>query len=155
MMAELLLKGARMAEVQNEEVFEEGDEPLSPEELDERRQFMDEVFEDLCIIRHKEVEISSTAYPGQVRKYYVEDLEKVHVPGKRGFISAIRFLNHDVSEVYQPTLKYPTDSVKCKKVGGRTIYTMVYSYDPNVLNSFRHIYKKTKPDMRIYIEFTE
>ncbi|MBI4179081.1 hypothetical protein HY522_06650 [bacterium] len=144
-----------MAEEEKAEPIEEGDEPLSPEELDERRQFMDEVFEDLSVIRHKEVEISSTAYPGQSRKYYVEELEKVHVPGKRGFISAIRLLNGEVPEVYQPTLKYPTDSVKCRKDEGITTYTLMYSYDPNVLNSFRHIYKKTKPDMKIYIRFTE
>lgn len=156
-MAELLLKGARdMAEGKTEqELFEEGDEPISEEELDERRQFMDEVFEDLAAIRHKDVEISSTAYPGQRRTYYVEEIEKVHVPGKRGFISAVRLVNKTVPEIYQPTLKYPTDSVKCRKDGTQTTYTLVYSYDPSVLHSFRHIYKKNKPDMLIHIRFTE
>ena len=138
-----------------DEYLEEADDPISAEELDERHQFMDEVFEDLAIIRHKEVEIFSTAYPGQRRTYYVEEIEKVHVPGKRGFISAIRLINAKVPEIYQPTLKYPTDSVKCRKDGERTTYTLTYSYDPSVLHSFRHIYKKNKPDMCIYIQFTE
>ncbi|OGH55645.1 MAG: hypothetical protein A3G34_01070 [Candidatus Lindowbacteria bacterium RIFCSPLOWO2_12_FULL_62_27] len=138
-----------------QEAFEEGDEPISPEELDERRQFMDEVFEDLGILKHKDIEISSTAYPGQLRNYYVEELEKVHVPGKRGFISAIRLINKKVPEIYQPTLKYPTDTVKCRKDGSRTTYTLIYSYDPSVLHSFRHIYKKNKPDMCIYIRFSD
>lgn len=139
----------------DEQIFEEGDEPVSPEELDERHKFMDEVFEDLGMIAHKEVEISSTAYPGQRRTYFVENLEKVHVPGKRGFISAIRLVNKQTPEIYQPTLRYPTDSIKCRKDGGKTTYTLVYSYDPSVLHSFRHIYKKNKPDMCIYIRFTE
>ena len=138
-----------------EELFEEGDEPISAEELDERRLFMDEVFEDLSVIRHKEVEISSTAYPGQNRSYYVEELEKVHVPGKRGFISAIRLINKTVPEIYQPTFRYPTDSIKCRQDGDRVTYMLVYSYDPSVLHSFRHIYKKNKPDMCIYIRFSQ
>ena len=155
-MAELMLKGKLMAEEKTEqELFDDGDDPISAEELDERRQFMDEVFEDLGAIRHKDVEISSTAYPGQRRAYYVEDLEKVHVPGKRGFISAIRMINKKIPEIYQPTLKYPTDSIKCRKEGGYTTYTLIYSYDPSVLHSFRHIYKKNKPDMCIYIRFPE
>lgn len=137
------------------ELFEEGDEPISAEELDERHQFMDEVFDNLGAILHKEIEISSTAYPGQVRTYYVEELEKVHVPGKRGFISAIRLVNRKVPEIYQPTLKYPTDSIKCRKDGSQTTYTLIYSYDPSVLHSFRHIYKKNKPDMCIYIRFPD
>lgn len=138
-----------------EELFEEGDEPISAEELDERHQFMDEVFDNLTAIVHKDVKISSTAYPGQVRAYYVEELEKVHVPGKRGFISAIRLINRKVPEIYQPTLKYPTDSIKCRKDGDQTTYTLIYSYDPSVLHSFRHIYKKNKPDMCIYIRFSD
>ncbi len=139
----------------DEDLLEEGDEPISAEELDERHQFMDEVFEDLAAIRHKDVEISSTAYPGQNRSYYVEELEKVHVPGKRGFISAIRLINKKIPEIYQPTFKYPTEAVRCRKEGDDLIYTMVYSYDPSVLHSFRHIYKKNKPDMCIFLRFRE
>lgn len=157
-MFKLLVEGERMSEEKGkakDDYLEEEDEPISEEELNERQEFMDEVFEDLGIIRHKEVKISSTAYPGQSRTYYVEELEKVRVPGRRGSISAIRLINKSVAEIYQPTLRYPTDAVKCRKDGTETTYTLVYSYDPSVLHSFRHIYKNNKPDMCIYIRFTE
>ncbi len=138
-----------------DDYLDESDDPISEEELSEHNQFKDEVYEDLGVIRHKEILISSTAYPGQSRTYYVEELERVRVPGRRGSIEAIRLINKAVPEIYQPTLRFPSDSVKCRRDGTVTTYTLIYSFDPNVLHSFRHFYKKNKPDMCIYIRFTE
>lgn len=142
-------------EKKDEEVLEDDDEPISPEELDERRQFRVEVLENLSVIKHKEVEISSTAFPGQKRKYYVEDIEVVSIAGKRGAISAIRLVNKNEIEIHQPTLKFPTDTIKFRKDGAFITYTLTYSYEPNVRKSFRHFYKKNRPDMVIYIRFPE
>lgn len=155
-MTELLLKGAYMAEEKTDELsYEEGDEPISAEEADERAKFREEVLEDLEVLKRREITISSTAYPGQTRKYYVEDMDNVYVDGKRGKISVIRFINKNIPEYNWPKFKYPTDSIRRRKEGTETIYSLVYSYEPSVLHSFRHIYKKNKPDMCIYIRFTE
>lgn len=133
----------------------EGEEQLTEEELSERRLFMEEVFDDLSVIKGKTVKITSTASPGQTRDYYVENLEHIHVPGRRGFISAIRLINTDTPEIYQPTLKYPSEPIKVSTKGNSRMFSLVYSPEQDVLRGFRNMHKKSRPDMKVFIEFTD
>jgi len=124
--------------------------PLS--EVAELRRLNFEKFKKLI---HREIEISSSAYQGTARVYYVEDVREVTIDIGSGFVPGVRLINRREPVDAQPTLKFPTEDIIMDEDDDEVEMLLRYSYEPNIVRSFRHLYKKSRPDMVIKIKYVK
>ncbi|HNW92245.1 MAG TPA: hypothetical protein PKM88_04970 [bacterium] len=101
----------------------------------------------------KDVEITSSSHQGMKRSYYVEDVREMTINIGSGFVPGVRLCNRREDPDAQPMLKYPTDEIEVEDDGTMVRLTLYYSYEPNIRNSFRHFYKKSREDMFITISY--
>lgn len=123
-------------------------EPMSPL-ADLRRRNLDL----LKTLIGKTIEIRSNAYQGTVRTYEVKDVREVTIDVGTGFTPGVKLINRGVKDDAQPTLKYPTELIDEIDDGETVSLELSYSYEPNIQRSFRHLYKKSKPDMVITLTY--
>ena len=104
-------------------------------------------------LAQKDVVITSSSHQGMKRVYHVEDVREVTINIGAGFVPGVKLCNRREADDAQPMLKFPTDEIEVEDDGENVQLTLYYSYEPNIRNSFRHMYKKSREDMLITISY--
>lgn len=102
----------------------------------------------------KEVIIKSNVYfDRNVRKYKVSEVVATSVEAGPRVLFGVRLVNKTVSPDKQPFLRYPPSKITREKEGEQHKLTLTYPAEMNIDRDFKHLHKKTKPDMKIYIYY--
>lgn len=105
-------------------------------------------------LTNKEVIIKSNVYFSRnVRKYKVSEVVATSVEAGSRVLFGVRLVNKTVSPEEQPFLKYPPSKIIKEKEGEQHKLTLTYPAEIDIDRDFRHLHKKTKPDMEIYIYY--
>lgn len=100
----------------------------------------------------KEVVIKSNVYFNRnVRKYKVSKVVETSVEAGSRILYGMRLVNPNVRPEEQPFLRYPPSKIIKKKEGDKHKLTLTYPAEIDIDREFRHLHKKTRPDMEIYI----
>jgi hypothetical protein len=112
-----------------------------------------ENFELLKELVGKRVTIQSNLYYEKLsRDYLVEDIKEVVIRTNEGLTWGIKLLNKNYPSSEQPFLKYPPSLIKKEKTKDNRIkFTLTYTQDIDISRDFKHLYKRTAPDLEIYI----
>ncbi|MFB6355540.1 MAG: hypothetical protein ABEJ65_03375 [bacterium] len=132
------------------------DEPLSPEEQEEReheRSILDRNYEIMEELEHRTVYIKSNRYEEEDREYYVEEVEKAYIDGSTGYIPSARLINESVRPSLQPVLKMPRSLIPVEEDGEWKTLHLIYSHEPSVEHSFHYMNRYERPDLEIYISY--
>lgn len=100
----------------------------------------------------KAVTIKSSLYfDRKVREYKVVDVRDGHILSGNRSVRGFRLVNDDFKEEDQPFFKYPTSKIIKERIGDKWQLILLYEHDVNIDRSFRHLHKRTRPDLVIYI----
>jgi len=102
----------------------------------------------------KTVLIKSNIYQTKhMREYFVEDVSEEYIKLNDRMMRGIRLSNSKVDKDKQPFLKYPTEPITVVLEGKMMVLSLIYSRETNIEKEFKHLHKKTKPDLEIYISY--
>jgi hypothetical protein len=96
---------------------------------------------------------SNLYYDRKVREYKVMDVEDEYMMSGTRPIHGFRLVNDDFRKEDQPFLKYPTSRIIKEWEGDRWRLSLSYAHDVDIARDFRHLHKRTRPDLIIYIYY--
>lgn len=137
------------------------DESESPEGESEQsgggqsdyREIMDNNYELLKELEHRNVIIRSNRYEEEDREYYVEEVEKAFLDGGSGHIPSVRLVNEGVRPSLQPVLKMPRQEIPVEEDDEYRTLRLIYTSEPSVEHSFHYMNKYERPDLKIFISY--
>lgn len=102
----------------------------------------------------KVVTIKSNLYfDRKAREYRVVEVEDDYVLSGTRSVRGFRLINDDFRREDQPFLKYPPTPITKERIGDEWRLVFAYSHDVNIGRDFRHLHKRTRPDLVIYIYY--
>ncbi|MEW5766584.1 MAG: hypothetical protein AB1797_03015 [bacterium] len=102
----------------------------------------------------REVIMKSNVYfDRNVRKYKVSKVVETTVEAGPRILFGVRLVNPKANLEEQPFLRYPPSKIIKKKEGDKHKLTLTYPAEIDIERGFRHLHKKTRPDMEIYIYY--